>query len=464
MEKLKSLKKTQAITIQETENKCKARLHQYPISLVVFAVMLILSAIAFRAVERVFIVMEKSKIAIFEYFSFQPSWKSVELWFLRFGLYKLMRAKVRATDWIVLVDFKVQAGYQKCLIVLGVRLSTLMSKLEKRHSLDVCHEDFEPLALQPMSSSSGEKVAAVLEEISAKTGPFLQVLADHGGDVNKGIKIFCSKYKDTVNTYDIVHKVAILLKNMLEKDEIWMRILKLITEAKQTTKQSQEACLSPPKQREKARFMNADILVDWLQEIFTFLYIEKEVPYLDKNKLIAKLGWVLEFKDTIQEYGEMIDVIRLARHQIRTDGLHPRSHVVFFRDARKQFSALKARPFSLAKNIYFFLKKEGHQIPKGKKLLGSTEGIESIIGRQKVIVERTKATSSITKTVLAIPGMVGEISHSIIKEALESVSVKDLHNWEMEFIGKSDLSKRKEVFNKIGSISLSYQREECVIF
>jgi hypothetical protein len=398
------------------------------------------------------------KIPIFEYFNFLPSWKSAQSWLLRLGLYKLTRVKEKANDWIVILDFKVQAGFQKCLIVLGIRWSELVIQQKTRGSFTVNHEDFEPLALVPMTSSSGEKVAQVLEEVSLKTGPFMQTLADHGGDVKKALEMYCEKHTETVNTYDIVHKVANLLKKELENDETWKTIIQLITNTKQKTKQSPEACLSPPKQRDKARFMNADILIDWLQDVLWFLHNGKEVPYLDKDRLRDKIGWVLQYKDTIEEYVIMIEVIRFARDLIRTEGLYKYSHVDFFYKMKEEYADFfhnrkkvknknGKRSIHLAKKIFDFLKQEGRRVPRGKRMLGSSEGIESLIGREKIIIERTKATNSITKGVLAIPAMVGECNQDCIEEALKNVSIKDLKDWEEAFIGKSDLSKRKEMFS-----------------
>lgn len=470
---IEALKKTQIIALQEASNAKRVKQHQYPILLIYLVISFLLYAIAFRAIERIFLAIKNCNIPIFEYFNFQPSWKSAQLWFLRYGLYKLTRAKEKADDWIIILDFKVQAGFQKCLIVLGVRWSTLAIKQKERGSFDVHHEDFEPIALVPMLSSNGEKVAQILAETSSKTGPFMQIVADHGTDVNKGIKLYCKDHKETVNTYDIVHKVAILLKKELEDDEVWKEILKLIKDTKQMTKQSKEVFLSPPRQREKARFMNADIMIDWLQELLFLLHNGKDVPYLDKNKLQDKFGWVFQYRDTIEEYAIMIDIIRFGRHQIRTEGLHRRSHVVFFRKMKIEFadffearkkdllhSQNKKRAFKLAKSIFEFLKQEGMQVPFERTMLGSSEGIESIIGREKIIVERTKATKSITKGVLAIPAMAGKSDYFDIENALKTVSVKDLEEWEDMWIGKSDLSKRREVFDDYAeSESLSFSEE-----
>jgi hypothetical protein len=52
-----------------------------------------------------------------------PSWASGRLWLLRLGSDKLSRPKAQADDWVWIVDHTVQIGHEKCLVILGVRLS-----------------------------------------------------------------------------------------------------------------------------------------------------------------------------------------------------------------------------------------------------------------------------------------------------------------------------------------------------
>lgn len=47
------------------------------------------------------------------------------MWLLRFGLHKLQRPKVKADDWVWIVDHAVQVGTEKCLLISGVRTSQL---------------------------------------------------------------------------------------------------------------------------------------------------------------------------------------------------------------------------------------------------------------------------------------------------------------------------------------------------
>jgi hypothetical protein len=52
-----------------------------------------------------------------------PSWSSTRLWLLRLGYYKLTRGKEQGDDWVWIVDHVVQTGPEKCLLIVGIRLS-----------------------------------------------------------------------------------------------------------------------------------------------------------------------------------------------------------------------------------------------------------------------------------------------------------------------------------------------------
>lgn len=401
--------------------------------------------ISFQATARIFDIFHKGCSVCAAIFNYIPSWKSSYNWVLKYGLFKLMRKKERATDWIILIDFKVQAGSQKCFVVLGVRLSDLMKKREVRGNLCLTHEDMEPLRIELMAKSSGERVAEILEEITKEIGPAMQLIADHGGDVNKGTKIYCEAHKETVNTYDITHKLACLLKSELKDDESWQEMVTQINDTKQKTKQSLEACLSPPRQTEKARFMNVDTQIDWLEEMVDLLnHVLPE--FLDVNKVRGKLGWILGYEDVIEEYVEMIVIVRETRNLIRNEGLQWRSYIDLFKLLKKRFSKkMSSRAFGFAKKVIGFLKVEGKCITRGNVLLGSSEVIESVFGKYKQLEERIKATKSITPCILSIAAMLGKNTVEMVSEALRTVKMKMIKAWREKWIGKSDLTKKRDL-------------------
>ncbi len=73
-----------------------------------------------------------------------------------------MSAKEQAEDWVWIIDHTVQLGQEKCLLILGVRLSDLPADLTLKH------EDVEPIALYPVTSSTGEVVLSSWRKRSKK--------------------------------------------------------------------------------------------------------------------------------------------------------------------------------------------------------------------------------------------------------------------------------------------------------
>jgi hypothetical protein len=100
--------------------------HQYSVGHAALFIRLVLTDAARlrgagRVMETVFTCLQLA-VAV-------PAWSTGRLWILRLGYYKLTRAKVQADDWVWIVDHTVQVGDEKCLVILGVRLSALPATL-----------------------------------------------------------------------------------------------------------------------------------------------------------------------------------------------------------------------------------------------------------------------------------------------------------------------------------------------
>ncbi|WP_194847767.1 hypothetical protein [Candidatus Neptunochlamydia vexilliferae] len=80
-----------------------------------------------------------------------PAVETCIQWEMKLGLHKLTRTKEAADDWIWIPDHVVSKGSHKCLVVLGVRMSSLL----KKDDLTVAFEDVEPLGIVPMKISNG---------------------------------------------------------------------------------------------------------------------------------------------------------------------------------------------------------------------------------------------------------------------------------------------------------------------
>ena len=222
----------------------------------------------------------------------EPDRSTGRLWLLRIGLAALLRPKVIATDWVWMVDHSIQIGRCKVLVILGIRLS------EFPHGRPLCHRDMEPIALVPMTDSTKETVAVCLEDAAAKTGVPRAILDDHGADLHGGVEIFREAHPGTDEFYDVKHKAACLLKGRLKGDPRWKAYATKLGQTKFALQQTTLACLTPPSQRSKARFMNLEVLVDWGVRT---LALTNDRPRIEQLGLApesvgTKLGWLDEFR------------------------------------------------------------------------------------------------------------------------------------------------------------------------
>ena len=190
------------------------------------------------------------------------SYYSVRLWLLRLGLYQLSRPKVRADDWMWIVDHTMQLGERKCLIIVAIRQSAWDAE-----DRVLSHEDVELIDLVPVTESNGKVVYRQLQAAAAKTGVPRAITSDNGPDLHRGIALFRKKHPTTAWLYDIKHKTACLLKHALEGDAAWQMFVAQVHRFKQQVSLTPLAGLAPPQQRSKARYMNVDVLVDWAQGI-----------------------------------------------------------------------------------------------------------------------------------------------------------------------------------------------------
>jgi hypothetical protein len=162
-----------------------------------------------------------------------PSWYTGRLWLLKLGLYKLTEVKEIADDWIWIVDHSIQIGKEKCLVILGIRIS----KLQGNKILTL--KDVEPIDLVPVKKSNGEVVYEQLQKATQKTGVPRSIVGDEGSDLKAGINKFIEDNKDTVYIYDIKHRIAVELKKELKDDNSWKNFIKFASTTQNSVKQTE---------------------------------------------------------------------------------------------------------------------------------------------------------------------------------------------------------------------------------
>lgn len=376
-----------------------------------------------------------------------PSFSSVRNWLRRIGLYELQREKEYRTDWVFIIDITAGIGKQKCLVILGVSQQYLKSKVfPLKRGLQ--HHEVQVLALSIMESTRGELIEQKLSEVTNLVGEPLQIIADHGSDLKKGIKLYKQNHPSVVYNYDVTHAMALLLKNELVNSEKYQSFLHDCNQCRNQLQQTELSFLSPPSQRYQCRYFNVDRLIDWAQKVLNckfdtlFELVSSIPPETLRQKLIDKFSWLLDYQSEISIWGQMVLMTRTVETQLKKYGINRESLINF---ELKEFSQLDNYCSDFKQKIIDYIVQEISQIPKGKTLLATSDIIESIFGKYKQFSSRTPV-KQMGQMVLNISLATMKLTNSYVKKALETVRYIDLKAWSSQVFGQSILSKRKIIF------------------
>jgi len=389
-------------------------------------------------------------LSFFNLTSPMPSWSTARLWLMRVGYYLLMQPKDNADDWIWIIDHSVQSGPEKCLVILGVRLSHLSAK-----NKTLKHKDTQVIELLPVKKSNGDIVYGQLEEAAKKTGIPREIVGDYGPDIKCGIEKFCSEHTETVYIHDIKHRCALLLERELADDEVWKAFRTLASHTKKCLQQTELSSLAPPNQRTKARYMNVDTLIAWIARILWLFDNPDEIERanIKMETLKEKLGWVNDYRKVVtQEWFPMMDAISRTEDFVRRNGLFNGAH----HELTKLLSGQNypERASGLSNQLVEFVRNESWKAKPNETLIGSSELIESLYGKEKEL-EGAQSKSGFTGLILSIPAMVSTITRSTVEQAMKTVPVEKIREWYKENIGASIQSKRRSTFK-------NYKKEEQI--
>jgi hypothetical protein len=373
-----------------------------------------------------------------------PTHTTIQNWILRLGLYELERSKERASDWIWIVDHTIQIGDIKCLLVVGIRAShwrQLGRPLE--------HHDLQVLELKPVEQSTGVVVHQQFTSIAERCGTPLAVLSDQGSDIKKGLQLWQAQQaasSDIIGLSDIAHKVASVLKRILQADQRWAQYTSQCGKTKAAIQQTKLAHLTPPKPKSKARYMNIAEQVRWGTRIGKLLHSHRQgtlsgeqQEQLPGELLARKLGWLDEYKLELSRWQELSDMGQQICRHIRTEGYHAGSAELLRTELPV---ASSEQVLQLREEMIAFVASESDKVPAGERLPGSSEVIESLIGKGKRL-EGQQSQSGFTRQVLAMAGSVVKPTHQIIQAALKSIGMKHLKAWCTEHLPQSVQAKRR---------------------
>ena len=221
------------------------------------------------------------------------------------------------------------------------------------------------------------------------------------------------------------------------------------------------AHLAPPNQRSKARYLNVDTLVKWGQNTLAYLdslQVEGIGEY-DLKPIHEKLDWLNKYRDHLAQWQELIDVVKSVEDYIKFAGIYSDCHIDLSEQLDMNLTTRRAN--EVRDELVCFVEQLSLDAGDGERLLGSSEIVESVIGKLKSL-EQDQSRSGFTGMLLSLPAMLSKTTQDVIQKALESVPTKKVFRWVKENIGQSVQSKKKEVLSIVKKSEQKWDQNQAV--
>jgi hypothetical protein len=342
-----------------------------------------------------------------------PHFTTIRQWVLKRGYYQVVhRTFEKAKDWCAVFDLTVESGAVKCLLVLGMRLQSL----KDRDYFSLSHDDVGVLGIYFTTHSTGKFINESLKDAEKKIGnPFACLLSDQGSDVTKGASIYQSSSQGTVVVHDISHKIAIVLERELKSDPKWKIFCDHLSATKLKVQQTADlAALMPPKLRSKARYMSADVLLNWVERFQN----SKKLGHMNsipQERLNDYFGWLDHLTIHIECWKQMIAIGEIVKSVIAKKGFSHETYQELEDLLNEQFPKPAPKMIDFIDAAMNAVWEEAEQL-KGKQIVpGDGRVIESIFGKFKQ--SSSSQLQGITIGALGIATFMASTKPEEVKEA-----------------------------------------------
>lgn len=371
-----------------------------------------------------------------------PHHTTIRQWVLKRGYHQVVHQTVqKAKDWGAIFDLTVDVGALKCLLVLGVRLKSLLA----RDDFTLSHHDTQVLGIYFNTKSTGDFVYESLKNAEKKIGhPFASLLLDQGSDVTKGANIYRENSKNTIVVHDVSHKIAIVLEKHLKSDPFWRVFCDHITATKLAVQQTTDlAALMPPKLRSKARYMSADVLMNWI----TRFQESKQLGHMNSinpERRKKYFGWIDSLTIHIDCWKQMFSIGEDIKKLVSSEGFSLGTYLKLEDFLNTEFLYAVPKVIDFIDDAMNAIWDEVELLKPEQIVPGDGRVIESIFGKFKQ--SASSQLHGITIGALGIATFMSSNEIEDVKRAMENTTMAQVIKWGREYIGSSVASMRRKFF------------------
>ena len=472
--------------------------HQYPAEWIICALNLFTEAnLGFRTIANVLRISRGIQKVD------SPSFHTIRLWILRFGLYQLHRERPRREDWVYVIDHSVSIDSLKCFIILAMPLSKM-----KADGFNLGHRDMELLDLQLMDCSNAQRVLERLTLTSSKFGCPVQIVSDGGSDLKKAVALFREENPDTRWVYDITHRLALLVSKFFGADSHWENLCKQINQSRSNCQMTGLSFLLPPKERSRSRWLNVTEIVDWLERMLVLQkrfnerdyclgYVLPKISQLKvtgcyQKRLIRRLkplqgkamgssrddfaqslrkhlgkdaserlinslvdqsdvnalkfnelfGWLSAYEQKTHHYAQIVKMLKTVQSILKHKGLSKET-VNKCTEELTQMSDSNGPSHEFGNQLKELLEQSVADYTDCEVSLGSSDVLESLFGKFKNQIKRT-ALGCMSASVLSVVLHTCKINAQTLLKSFASIKTDDVSKWFKQQAGESLLGLRKK--------------------
>ena len=156
----------------------------------------------------------------------------------------------------------------------------------------------------------------------------------------------------------------------------------------------------------------------------------------------SELSWLSDYEENLKEYAQIHDVAKVMEIEIRNYGITKDSAKKINKDLEDH--VITPLAYSFKTDIIEFIRRQGVQLRKEERILGSTEIIESIFRHLKMFSAQHSKSGFISMS-LATPALVGDFNTDDIETALTTVKNSDVKVWCKKNISRSIQSDKNRL-------------------
>lgn len=369
---------------------------------------------------------------------------TVQNYLLRVGLDQIDNANDACPDRVWIMDHMIAAGSLKCFVVLGISADAF-ARLDR----PLEHRDVDVLTLIPTEVSNGPVVNDQLSELAQRRGVPLAILSDCGSDLKKGVEMFQQTHPKTISLNDIVHLASRLIWKRLGKEDRFGQYRQACCRCANKLRQNSLAHLKPPRPKTKARYMNLDPEIRWGRRALWLLdrvrsgdLTDRQSQRLDRQEVETQLGWLDEYREELEVWTQLCEIGQASCTVVRRCG-YSRETVAELKAALGPGTApagqeLIAEITSMVEQQCVRCQDHSGRLP------GSSEVIESLIGKGKRLLGTSQNNNSLTGQILSLAASTVTLGARTLTESLRRCPIFHVRAWLKENIKAGIHAARSE--------------------